>query len=196
MIIDSLENHQFVSPLYFSRIMQHIGHVIWDKEKVYSLNILPTKDFLMGKKYQSDYIKLHDKNTFLVEMSQKVFSYYYEDIIFYVDIRSLKSKITISTSNYPVFGINYSHSQPAISIFDPNRKIDEPKIDYDYYKKIYYITHNFIRSILAIYQIFPNQFLEFYEYSFDELMEYLKIKKSSEMYKQLWVHTVTNRLIK
>jgi hypothetical protein len=196
MIIDNLENHQFAYPLDFYRTLKNISHVIWGKKEVYSLNILPTKDFLMGKKYQSDYIKLYDKNTFLVEMSQKVFFYYYEDIIFHVDIRSLKSKITISTSNYPGFGINYSDSQPAISIFDPNRKIDEPDISYNIPKDQYYITHNFIRSILAIYQIFPNQFLEFYEYSFDELMEYLKIKKNSEMYKQLWVHTVTNRLIK
>jgi hypothetical protein len=198
MIIDHLSDYQFEIPKNFDLVIKSIGYVVWNNKQAYILHVLPTKEFLIGKHNGTSVIILNYKNNFLIDMSTKPYDYYFEDIIFkkkqYLgSLYSTTIKIQTMYPHYPGLAKGL-HNLPIVKYkFDPNRKIDEPKIHRD--KDFYYVTHNFIKSILAIYKIFPNQFLEFFDYSFDELMEYLKIKKNSEMYKQLLVHTITKRLI-
>jgi hypothetical protein len=196
MIIDNLTDYQFEIPRNFDLVIKSIGHVIWGNKQVYIFHILPTKEFLLGKHDGMSAICLNHRKDFLIDISIKPSYYYFKDIVFKKYLGALRSptiKIQPMYPHYPGLAIGFHHLPVVKYRFDPNRKIGKPMIYRD--KDLYYITHNFIKSILAIYQIFPNQFLEFFDYSFDELIEYLKIKKNSEMYKQLLVHTITKRLI-
>ncbi len=196
MIIDNLDNYKFETPTDFDVIIKSIGHVVWGSKKTYSFHVLPTKEFLTGKHNGISRIEICHKKNFLTDIGVMFYKYYFNDIVFikrHDNLNCPTIKVLPMHPHYPGITINL-YVMPIVKYkFDPYKKIDQPEINCN--QNTYYITHNFLKSILAIYQIFPRQFLKHYNYTFDEFMEYLKIKKNSDRYKQLLVHTITKRLI-